>query len=193
MARYISQGQRISVGASSSRWRRARSSAHTGSPNLVRGAIQGDPDDRSSRERSRRRLLGHRRREALHHERRTGGDVHRGRPDRHRATTSPEISGFIVPADTPGFTVGRLEDKLGLHASATGELQFDGARVPAANLLGERGSGFKLFLAILDGGRISIAALALGLAQAALDAACPMRGRASSSAGRSAASRASHS
>ncbi len=90
-----------------------------------------------------------------------------------RADDSPEISGFIVPADTPGFTVGRLEDKLGLHASATGELQFDGARVPAANLLGERGSGFKLFLAILDGGRISIAALALGLAQAALDAAVP--------------------
>lgn len=86
---------------------------------------------------------------------------------------SPEISGFIVPADTPGFSVGRLEDKLGLHASATGELQFDGARIPGANLLGERGSGFKLFLTILDGGRISIAALALGLAQAALDAAIP--------------------
>ncbi len=86
---------------------------------------------------------------------------------------SPEISAFIVPADTPGFSVGRLEDKLGLHASATGELQFDGARIPGANLLGERGSGFKLFLTILDGGRISIAALALGLAQAALDAAIP--------------------
>jgi len=85
----------------------------------------------------------------------------------------PEISAFIVPADTPGFSVGRLEDKLGLHASATGELRFEGARIPAANLLGEQGSGFKMFLAILDGGRISIGALAVGLAQAALDASIP--------------------
>jgi alkylation response protein AidB-like acyl-CoA dehydrogenase len=84
-----------------------------------------------------------------------------------------EISAFIVPADTPGFSVGRLEDKMGLHASATGELQFDGARVPAANMLGEQGTGFRTFLTILDGGRISIGALALGLAQAALDAAVP--------------------
>ena len=85
----------------------------------------------------------------------------------------PEISAFIVPADTPGFSVGRLEEKLGLHASATGELLFDAARVPAANMLGERGSGFRMFLTILDGGRISIGALALGIAQAALDAAVP--------------------
>jgi alkylation response protein AidB-like acyl-CoA dehydrogenase len=85
----------------------------------------------------------------------------------------PEISAFIVPAETPGFTIGRLEDKLGLHASATGELIFDDARVPAANLLGEQGSGFKTFLKILDGGRISIGALAVGLAQAALDASVP--------------------
>lgn len=84
-----------------------------------------------------------------------------------------EISAFIVPATTPGFSVGRLEDKLGLHASATGELHFEDARVPAANLLGEQGSGFKTFLKILDGGRISIGALAVGLAQAALDAALP--------------------
>jgi alkylation response protein AidB-like acyl-CoA dehydrogenase len=86
---------------------------------------------------------------------------------------SPEISAFIVPADTPGFSVGRLEEKLGLHASATGELVFSGARIPAANLLGERSDGFKMFLRILDGGRISIGALAVGLAQAALDAAIP--------------------
>jgi alkylation response protein AidB-like acyl-CoA dehydrogenase len=86
---------------------------------------------------------------------------------------SAEISAFIVPADTPGFSVGRLEEKLGLHASATGELVFTGARVPAANLLGERGDGFRTFLKILDGGRISIAALAVGLAQAALDASIP--------------------
>ncbi len=84
-----------------------------------------------------------------------------------------EISAFIVPADTPGFSVGRLEDKLGLHASATGELRFTEARVPAGNLLGGQGTGFRTFLKILDGGRISIGALAVGLAQAALDAAVP--------------------
>ena len=85
----------------------------------------------------------------------------------------PEISAFIVPADTKGFSVGRLEDKLGLHASATGELRFERAGVPAANLLGKQGEGFKTFLKILDGGRISIGALAVGLAQAALDASIP--------------------
>jgi alkylation response protein AidB-like acyl-CoA dehydrogenase len=88
-------------------------------------------------------------------------------------TDEAEISAFIVPADTPGFSVARLEDKMGLHASATGELVFDGVRVPAANLLGEQGTGFRTFLKILDGGRISIGALAVGLAQAALDAAIP--------------------
>ncbi len=90
-----------------------------------------------------------------------------------RPDSGPEISAFIVPADTPGFSVGRLEEKLGLHASATGELTFDRVRVPAANMLGARGTGFRTFLQVLDGGRISIAALALGLAQAALDAAVP--------------------
>jgi alkylation response protein AidB-like acyl-CoA dehydrogenase len=84
-----------------------------------------------------------------------------------------EISAFIVPADTPGFSVGRLEDKLGLHASATGELRFEGAWIPIDNLLGEEGEGFRMFLKILDGGRISIGALAVGLAQAALDASIP--------------------
>jgi len=88
-------------------------------------------------------------------------------------TSEAEISAFILPADTPGFSVGRLEEKMGLHASATGELVFDGARIPAGNLLGERGGGFRTFLRILDGGRISIGALAVGLAQAALDAAIP--------------------
>ena len=84
-----------------------------------------------------------------------------------------EISAFIVPADTPGFSVGRLEDKLGLHASATGELRFEGAKIPMENLLGPQGDGFRTFLKILDGGRISIGALAVGLAQAALDASIP--------------------
>lgn len=84
-----------------------------------------------------------------------------------------EISAFVVPADAPGFSIGRIEDKLGLHASATGELLFDGVRVPASDMLGARGTGFRTFLKILDGGRISIGALALGLAQAALDASIP--------------------
>lgn len=84
-----------------------------------------------------------------------------------------EISAFILPADTSGFRVVRIEDKLGLHASATGELAFDRCRIPAENLLGERGDGFRTFLKILDGGRISIAALALGIAQGAYDAAVP--------------------
>jgi alkylation response protein AidB-like acyl-CoA dehydrogenase len=83
------------------------------------------------------------------------------------------ISAFIVPSDTPGLAIGRLEEKIGLHASATGELAFDGMRVPAQHLLGEEGGGFRMFLAVLDGGRISIAALALGIAQAAFDAAVP--------------------
>jgi alkylation response protein AidB-like acyl-CoA dehydrogenase len=87
-----------------------------------------------------------------------------------REDGSPEISGFIVEADTPGFSVGRLEEKMGLHASPTGELLFEGCRVPSDQMLGERGSGWKTFLTILDGGRISIGAMAVGLAQAALDA-----------------------
>jgi alkylation response protein AidB-like acyl-CoA dehydrogenase len=90
-----------------------------------------------------------------------------------KPTGDAEISAFIVPSDTPGFSVGRLEDKLGLHASATGELRFEGARIPADHLLGEQGDGFRTFLKILDGGRISIGALAVGLAQAALDASIP--------------------
>jgi len=83
---------------------------------------------------------------------------------------SPEISAFIVEAGTPGFTVGRLEEKMGLHASATGELLFERCRVPAEQMLGGRGDGWKTFLKTLDGGRISIGAMAVGLAQAALDA-----------------------
>jgi len=90
-----------------------------------------------------------------------------------REDGAAEISAFILPADTPGFRVVRIEDKLGLHASATGELAFDRCRLPADNLLGERGDGFRMFLKILDGGRISIAALALGIAQGAYDAAVP--------------------
>ncbi|HSF25893.1 MAG TPA: acyl-CoA dehydrogenase family protein [Actinomycetes bacterium] len=80
-----------------------------------------------------------------------------------------EVSAFIVPTGTPGFTVEPAYDKLGWHASDTHGLTFEGARVPASALLGERGKGFGQFLATLDDGRIAIAALALGCAQACLE------------------------
>jgi alkylation response protein AidB-like acyl-CoA dehydrogenase len=88
-----------------------------------------------------------------------------------REQETGKISAFIVEADTPGFSIGRMEEKMGLHASNTGELIFTDARIPADNLLGEEGEGDKLFLRTLDGGRIGIAAMALGLAQAAYEAA----------------------
>lgn len=88
-----------------------------------------------------------------------------------READSGKISAFIVEADTPGFSIGRMEEKMGLHASNTGELIFEDCRVPAVNLLGEEGEGDKLFLKTLDGGRIGIGAMALGLAQAAYEAA----------------------
>ncbi len=80
------------------------------------------------------------------------------------------ISAFVVDKGTPGFKVGHTEDKMGLRASDTTDLLFDNCRVPAANLLGEEGQGFKIAMTALDGGRIGIAAQSIGVAQAALDA-----------------------
>ncbi len=74
-----------------------------------------------------------------------------------------------MPAGTPGFTVEPPYAKLGWHISDTHGLTFDGCQVPAANLLGQRGDGFRQFLAVLDDGRIAISALAVGLAQACLE------------------------
>ncbi|MDM4721657.1 acyl-CoA dehydrogenase family protein [Micromonospora sp. WMMA1363] len=82
---------------------------------------------------------------------------------------SKELSTIIVPSGTPGFTVAPGYSKVGWTASDTHELTFDDCRVPAANLLGERGRGFAQFLRILDEGRIAIAALAVGLAQGCVD------------------------
>jgi len=87
-----------------------------------------------------------------------------------RAKGTRGISSFIVPGDAPGFQPGRNEDKLGLRASLTSQLFFNDCRIPAENLLGQEGDGFKQMLITLDGGRISIGAMAVGLAQAALDA-----------------------
>ncbi|MEU1617991.1 acyl-CoA dehydrogenase family protein [Streptomyces sp. NPDC005722] len=81
----------------------------------------------------------------------------------------PEISSIIVPSGTPGFTVSKKYSKVGWNASDTRELSFSDCRVPAANLLGERGRGYAQFLRILDEGRIAIAALATGLAQGCVD------------------------
>ncbi|ASS71808.1 acyl-CoA dehydrogenase [Bacillus atrophaeus] len=79
------------------------------------------------------------------------------------------ISAFIVEKDTPGFIIGKKERKMGLHGSNTTELIFDNAEIPAENLLGQEGEGFKIALANLDVGRIGIAAQGLGIAEAALD------------------------
>ena len=81
------------------------------------------------------------------------------------------ISCLIVDKDTPGFSIGKKEEKMGLNGSQTTELVFDNARVPKENLLGQEGEGFKVAMSGLDGGRIGIAAQGLGIAQAALDAA----------------------
>ena len=81
------------------------------------------------------------------------------------------ISAFILEKDTPGFRAGKKENKLGLRASATGEVIFSNCRLPASQLLGKQGEGFVDSLRILDGGRVSIAALSIGMAQGAYDAA----------------------
>ncbi len=81
------------------------------------------------------------------------------------------ISAFIIEKGTPGFRPGKKENKLGLRASDTSEVVFTDCRVPAENLLGEEGEGFVNSLQILDGGRISIASLALGMAQGAYESA----------------------
>jgi short-chain 2-methylacyl-CoA dehydrogenase len=88
-----------------------------------------------------------------------------------RPDGKPEISNIIVPQDTPGFSRSKKYKKMGWRASDTRELSFVDATVPEANLLGERGEGYRQFLQILDGGRISVAALSVGLAMGAYDEA----------------------
>ena len=88
-----------------------------------------------------------------------------------KAAGKKGISAFIVPTATPGYRVARIEEKMGQHASDTAQIVFENCRVPAANLLGEEGMGLKIALSGLEGGRIGIAAQALGMARAAFEAA----------------------
>jgi butyryl-CoA dehydrogenase len=88
-----------------------------------------------------------------------------------RGNGKPELTAILIPQDTPGFTRGPAYEKLGWRAADQHPLYFEDCRVPEENLLGERGRGFKQFLATLDAGRVAVAALSVGLAQACLDEA----------------------
>ena len=88
-----------------------------------------------------------------------------------KAAGKKGISAFIVPTSTPGYTVARVEDKMGQHASDTAQILFENCRIPAAYRLGEEGMGLKIALSGLEGGRIGIASQSVGMARAAFDAA----------------------
>ena len=88
-----------------------------------------------------------------------------------KAAGKKGISAFLVPTSTPGYVVARVEEKLGQRASDTAQIVFENCRVPAANLLGSEGQGYRIALANLEMGRIGIAAQAVGMARAAFDAA----------------------
>jgi butyryl-CoA dehydrogenase len=88
-----------------------------------------------------------------------------------KAAGKKGISAFIVPTATPGYTVARIEDKMGQHASDTAQIVFENCRVPAANLIADEGMGLKIALSGLEGGRIGIASQAVGMARAAFEAA----------------------
>ena len=81
------------------------------------------------------------------------------------------MSAFLVPTSNPGYVVARLEDKLGQHSSDTAQINFDNCRIPAENLIGAEGEGYKIALGALEGGRIGIAAQSVGMARSAFDAA----------------------
>jgi butyryl-CoA dehydrogenase len=81
------------------------------------------------------------------------------------------MSAFLVPTDTPGYVVARLEDKIGQHSSDTAQINFDNCRIPADHLIGEAGEGYRIALSALEGGRIGIAAQSVGMARSAFDVA----------------------
>jgi len=86
-----------------------------------------------------------------------------------KAAGKKGMSAFLVPTDAPGYTVARLEDKLGQHSSDTALIQFDGCRIPAENLIGAESEGYKIALGSLEGGRIGIAAQSVGMARSAFE------------------------
>lgn len=88
-----------------------------------------------------------------------------------KAAGKKGMSAFLVPTDTPGYQVARLEDKLGQHSSDTAQINFDGCRIPAANRIGAEGEGYRIALSALEGGRIGIAAQSLGMARSAFEVA----------------------
>jgi alkylation response protein AidB-like acyl-CoA dehydrogenase len=88
-----------------------------------------------------------------------------------KAAGKKGISAFWVPTDTPGYVVAGIEHKMGQHSSDTAQIVFDGCRIPAANLIGEEGMGYKIALSGLEGGRIGIASQSVGMARAAYEAA----------------------
>jgi hypothetical protein len=88
-----------------------------------------------------------------------------------KAAGKKGISAFVVPTTTPGYTVARVEEKMGQHASDTAQIVFENCRIPAAYRLGEEGMGLKIALSGLEGGRIGIASQSVGMARAAFDAA----------------------
>ena len=88
-----------------------------------------------------------------------------------KAAGKKGISAFVVPTESPGYVVTRIEDKLGQHASDTAQIAFENCRVPATNLLGPEGLGYRIALSNLEGGRIGIAAQSVGMARAAFEAA----------------------
>ena len=88
-----------------------------------------------------------------------------------KAAGKKGISAFLVPTDTPGYQVARVEEKMGQHSSDTAQILFEHCRVPAANRLGDEGQGLKIALSGLEGGRIGIASQSVGMARAAFEAA----------------------
>ena len=88
-----------------------------------------------------------------------------------KAAGKKGMSAFMVPTNTPGYEVARLEDKLGQHSSDTAQIRFENCRIPADNLIGQEGEGYKIALSALEGGRIGIAAQSVGMARSALDVA----------------------
>ena len=114
-------------------------------------------------------MNGSQRLQALRHLRQ-GRPFHSCLVSHQRESRASRLVLIIVPHDAPGLVLGKLESKMGLHTSLTTQVFFENCRVPRANLLGQEGQGFRYTMQVLDGGRIGIAAMALGLGKAALDA-----------------------